>query len=205
MAERSRAPASLDRGRKDLCPSAGRLLLFARFPFARCLAANFLLGHLRARSAGFGQSDCDRLLTALHGLARTAALQFSALAFMHYAFDFLRGFLAVASCHDWLPLRLVRTWNASCLSVFLSTARCVQLLREPRRTSVPVFLAEFDGRKCHQRTEPEYSRSGAAAQRREEETCLSELGCIFQFFAAPLREYFLVSSVPKRQTNTMDG
>jgi hypothetical protein len=39
----------------------------------------------------------------------------------------------------------------------------------------PPELAEFDGRKSRGRMTPEYSRSGAEAQRREEETCLSEL------------------------------
>jgi hypothetical protein len=34
---------------------------------------------------------------------------------------------------------------------------------------------------------PEYSRSGAAAQHREEEITLSKLRAIFQLFAAPPR------------------
>jgi hypothetical protein len=49
-------------------------------------------------------------------------------------------------------------------------------------------LPEFDNRQGHQRPEPEYSRSGAAAQRRKEEICLSELRAqIFRLFAAPPR------------------
>src|SRR5437762_12003167 len=59
------------------------------------LARPLLLRDLCARLARFRETDGDRLLAALHRLARAAALQLAALALVHRALDLLAGFLSV--------------------------------------------------------------------------------------------------------------
>jgi hypothetical protein len=59
----------------------------------------------------------------------------------------------------------------------------------PGRSDIET-LAKYANGARKTSTEPEYSRSGAGAQRREEEISLSEfLRAIIELFAAPLREY----------------
>src|SRR5688572_18126877 len=87
------------------CRARYRLFLLGAFllPAAFLLGAAFLLPrHLRAFLARFGQADRDRLLAALHLLARASALQRAPFALVHRAFHFLLGFLAVLR-HSRLP------------------------------------------------------------------------------------------------------
>src|SRR6185312_2232285 len=69
--------------------------------------ARLLLRHLLALLAGFRQADGDRLFAALDGLAASAALQRSALLFMHRALDILRGGFGIFACHCELLQRRV--------------------------------------------------------------------------------------------------
>src|SRR5438094_437532 len=59
------------------------------------LAGSLLLRDLRASLPRLRETDGDRLLAALHRLARAAALQLAALALAHRALDLLAGFLSV--------------------------------------------------------------------------------------------------------------
>jgi hypothetical protein len=56
-----------------------------------CLFARLFLRDFLALLAGFGKSDRDCLLSALHGFAASAALESTLLAFMHRLLDLLRG------------------------------------------------------------------------------------------------------------------
>src|SRR5690349_11773407 len=57
------------------------------------LLRRLLLRHLAAGAPRLGQPDRDRLLAALHLLARAAALQLAALHLVHRLLDLLAGLL----------------------------------------------------------------------------------------------------------------
>src|SRR5437868_4126627 len=50
-------------------------------------SGSLLLGNFFAFAAGFGQSDGDRLLAALHRLPTAPGLQFAALELVHFALN----------------------------------------------------------------------------------------------------------------------
>lgn len=60
-------------------------------------AAGLLPGNLSARPASFRKADCDRLFSACHLFAGSAALQGSSLALVHCLFNFLLRLLAILS------------------------------------------------------------------------------------------------------------
>src|SRR5438105_4511758 len=65
----------------------------SQLPLLRRLLRRFLLRHLSAFFARFGQPNCDRLFLAGYFFARSATLQSSFFALMHRLLNFLLRFL----------------------------------------------------------------------------------------------------------------